>query len=296
MPPLWLQHQQSHARPYAEWWTRRHHCSDVVLGQSRVVDKTDDTVQHSSATSQPAIIDHLKGNTVKLLRSLSIGAILALALAGVAYAYPSGSDANHPENWENQFDVPAACTKYEPGDQSAPGEWYAKDGFIPDSGLVALILKAATYNDVFVAPVGGNLYLTHTGQDISHIIVCVPKEVPSSTPSSEPSSAPSEAPPTPSVEPSTQPSATPSVEPTPTPSPSTSPSETPAPSSTPSTPTPTPTSSTPATPPTVTVTAPPTDTSPDAAPTPSSNVWIVVLVAALGGLIGSLLMARPRRR
>jgi len=210
---------------------------------------------------------------LKLIRTAAVlGAVLAIALAGSASAYPGGSDGNHAENWENQFDVPATCVKYEPFDQSAPVDlWVGTDGVVLSPGdYVALILKSALVNDVFVDPTPGNLYLTASNKDISHIIVCTPKEVePSATPSVEPS-----------VEPSPTPSAEPSVEPTPLPSPSTSPSETPAPSSTPSSPTPTPTTSS-SVPPVVTVTAPPTDTEPTTTPSAPSN-GTLFLLAAIG--------------
>ena len=192
---------------------------------------------------------------------------LALVLAGSVSAYPGGSDANHASNWDNQFAVPATCVKYGPGDELAPGQWYSKDGFIPDAGLVALILKSSTVNDVFVNPIVGNVYVTTGLKDISHIIICTLKEVtPSATPSATPPT-PSDTP-TPSATQSSAPSG--SATPTPTSTPPASPSPTSIPSTNPTpipstdpepTPSPTPApSKTPTASPTPAITLPPTDT------------------------------------
>jgi hypothetical protein len=36
-------------KPLGDWWKRRHHCSDVVLGASHGVDKTHDTRVQSAS-------------------------------------------------------------------------------------------------------------------------------------------------------------------------------------------------------------------------------------------------------
>lgn len=217
-------------------------------------------------------------------RILSIGtvlaAVLAIALTGSAYA----TDTNQPEYWEAQFD--ATCVKYEPGDQSAPVDFWFSDGVVLSPGeYVALILKSALDNDVYASPSAGPLYVTKSGKDISHIIVCTPKEV-------EPSPTPE---PTPTPTPSPTPSPTPTPTPTPSPSPSSSPepssTPTPAPSATPSVPADTPTPTAP------TLTAPPTDTAPAAGASATTGSLAFPLLVALFIIVTMLLLAKaPARR
>src|SRR4051812_26366144 len=206
---------------------------------------------HSSTEQTPSLQD-TKGASMKLRVATVLGAVLAIAFAGSAMAYPSGEDANHASNWNDQFDVPATCVKYEPGDETFPGQWYSKDGVwdLP-GGYVALILKSALVNDVFVNPTG-NLYVTTGFKDISHVILC--KEATPSTPSPAPSTEPS-------PEPSSEPSDEPTPEPSLSPSPSTSPSETPTPTASPVEASKSPEFTPP------TMTAPPTDTESAAVPT-----------------------------
>lgn len=127
-----------------------------------------------------------------------------------------------------------------------------------------------------------------------------PSPSPSATP--EPSSEPSpttEPSPTPSTSPSPQPSETPS----PTPSVTPTPEPTPSSSATPSTvPTPVPSASPtgPAVTPTPlvpTVTAPPTDTATATSVPTGTNpsVIVVILAAAIGGMLGALAIPRRRR-
>lgn len=228
--------------------------------------------------------------------ALVVATVLAIGLTGSASAYPSGSDGNHAANWNDQFSVPASCVKYEPFDESAPvALWVGNDGVVLDPGTyVALILKSALVNDAFVDPIPGNLYLTASFKDISHIIVCTPEEVTPST--------------TPSVEPSTSPSPTPTATPssTTTPTPSASPSETssPTPSTAPSpTPTLTPTNSPPPSAtnsplPSAQPTAPPTDT--EQSSVPASDGWgtlaKVIVFAAVLFWLTTLIDDRNRRR
>lgn len=46
MMPEWRR-RLAQRPPMADWYRRRHHCYDVVIGQLRDVDKRNDTVQHS---------------------------------------------------------------------------------------------------------------------------------------------------------------------------------------------------------------------------------------------------------
>lgn len=172
-----------------------------------------------------------------------IGAALLIAFAGAspAAAYPSGSDANHPSSWEDQFEHPAQCYKHEAGSNSAHGYYASAKVYVlnpfqqawPGDHWEAIIVKAGQANDVFVHPQPGN-YSALSGKNISHVIVCK-----GTTPEVTPSPSPS-------------PSATPTASPTPTPTPTNSPS----PSATPS---PTPSAS-PSSTPTPDITLPPTDT------------------------------------
>lgn len=209
-------------------------------------------------------------------RILSIGTVLAAVLAIALAGSASATDTNQTDYWEAQFD--ATCVKYEPGDQSAPVDFWFSDGVVLSPGeYVALILKSALDNDVYASPSAGPLYVTKSGKDISHIIVCTPKEV-------EPS-------PTPTPTPSPTPSPTPTPTPTPSPSPSSSPepssTPTPAPSATPSVPADTPTPTAP------TLTAPPTDTVPAAGASATTGSLAFPLLVALTML---LLAKAPARR
>lgn len=215
-------------------------------------------------------------------RILSIGTVLAAVLAIALAGSASATDTNQTDYWEGQYD--ATCVKYEPGDQSAPVDFWFSDGVVLSPGeYVALILKSALVNDVFEDPTPGNLYMTRSGKDISHIIVCTPKEV-------EPSPTP---------EPTPTPSPTPSPTPTPTPTPSPSPSSSPEPSSTP-TPAPSATPSVPAdtpTPTAPTLTAPPTDTVPAAGASATTGSLAFPLLVALFLIATMPLLAKaPARR
>lgn len=184
---------------------------------------------------------------MKVIRSLAIGAMLVLALAGVAMA-GGDSDANHPGYWGDN------CVKFEAGDGAFPGDWVGTNGVsLMPGDYTLLVLKSALVNDEFPNPIPGNLYLTKSGKDISHVILCMKETQPSDTP--EPSDAPSPTPsvePTPTPEPSMTPSPTPSETTTPTPSPSGTPVPTVSPSTAPTPPAATPN-----------LTMPPTDTESD---------------------------------
>lgn len=213
-----------------------------------------------------------------------LGGLLAAIL--LMAAYPTGSDANHPQNWENQFPHPAQCYKHEAGDNSAHGYYVGKKKFVlnvfnqswPGDHWEALIIKSGTVNDVFVHPVAGVQYAAVSGKDISHVIVCkgtTPQPTPTPTPEVTPS-------PTPTPTPTFTPSPTPSASPTPTPTPTVTPSPTPTPTVSPS-PTPEVTPSfTPSPSSTPKPTLPPTDTSDqsDDLSGPPAVLAVLVLIAA----------------
>lgn len=194
--------------------------------------------------------------------ALTLALVAMVGLAGNVSAYPSGSAANHPGNWNNQFDHPAQCYKHE--GNSAHGSFSRSDKFFtlaafnqawPGDHWEALIIKAGTVNDVFVHPTAGVLYSAVSGKGISHVIVCkgtTPDPTPTPTPTTEP---------TPTPTPEVTPSATPEPTPSPTPEPSEQPSESPSP-----TPTPEP-SSTPTASPSV---EPSDEPSPEPSTTPSA--------------------------
>lgn len=224
---------------------------------------------------------------MKRLRRAVATVVVALTLMA---AYPSGSDANQPANWEGVFPHPAQCYKHEAGVNSEHGNYAsAGKGFVlnpfnqgwPGDHWEALIIKAGQTNAVYVHPNAGTLYLdgNNPHKTISHVIVCkgtTPEVTPSSSPSVTPTPTPTPSPtptPTPTATPSPSPSptSTPTATSTPTPSPtptptftnSTPPSETPSP--TPSASTSVPPTSTPSSPPTTPKpTLPPTDTLPTA--------------------------------
>lgn len=299
--PEWRRLQLAKAKPYGDWWRERHHCSDgVVLGQSWGVDKSDDTVPHSAPDL--SVINHLKENTVKMLRSLAAGVLLTLAFAGAALAATSLHQT--PPIDATQFTQD--CEGVTVADGKVLWHFVLTQTEADESMLTATfgypvfdkaVLSSKNSGGVLhfnvttdqgvvllgaVATADGNLL------NLSHVCIGGPTSTPSSPPS-----------PTPSVEPSVEPSASPSDEPTP--SPSTSPSETPSPSSTPSPtePTPSATPSTSTTPPVVTMTAPPTDTeSPRETTGHGSNPsWLTVLFFTVAAfLTGGAVYNRRQRR
>lgn len=217
-----------------------------------------------------------------------LGVLLALALlllsAGAVLAYPTGSDANQPGNWEDQFPHPAKCFKHEAGDSGAHGffsadnktytlntfdqSWYGNhwEAIIVAAGA----LDSPDRNQVTVHPSAGAGYQWSGGaKTISHVIVCKgdrPEQTPEPTPRPTPQPTPEPTPePTPRPTPEPTPEPTPSPTPRPTPEPSPTPVPTPGPTGTPE-PTPSPTpdvtpgpSATPAGTPGPTLTPEPTD-------------------------------------
>lgn len=185
-----------------------------------------------------------RGAAVKVLAVFGLLALLltafSVATVDATGQYPTGPDANQPENWEDVFEHPAQCYKHEAGQNSAHGS-YSRDGKTftlnafnqdwPGDHWEAIIvsagkLRAADRNQVTVHPAAGTYQWSGGEKGISHVIVCKgkkpkPTPTPVPTPTATPTPVPMDTPtpdPTPSQPAPSQPEASqsqPDVTPTP---------------------------------------------------------------------------------
>lgn len=202
---------------------------------------------------------------------------------------PHGSAANQPGNWKSwlvgQGYANVSCAKT---DNLKQKTWTV------GGGILLLVLKGGTVNEVVWSPASGVPYGLSSGKNLSHVITCegmtgssptpsespspTPTETPTETPTQTPTETPTESPTgTPTETPSETPTESPTESPSPTPteSPTQTPTETPSetPTQTPSqspTPTPTPTE-TPSPSPTPSDTPSPTPTGTSTTSSPSST-------------------------
>ena len=115
--------------------------------------------------------------TQRILGTVVMIATLFYILAASAVAAPE-LGPNQPEYWETRGEHPSTCYKHE-GDSNhgnvGPSNTVTLNTFDqswPGDHWETLVIKYATFNDVYQHPSAGVPYVTGTEQDVSHWIVC----------------------------------------------------------------------------------------------------------------------------
>lgn len=119
-------------------------------------------------------------------------AIAIAAMAALLFTTQAGAVApnlNDPAYWETQTEHPSQCFKHEAGDQTAHGAIGPADTVTlatfnqawPGDHWELLVIKYATFNDVYHHPTANQAYQTGTEQDVSHWIVCKGETPPDTT-------------------------------------------------------------------------------------------------------------------
>ena len=112
---------------------------------------------------------------------------------GVDVANDGSAGTNDPEYWEDERPSPLppstgeSCTK-----EDGSGSQWSGDTFIATSAYSQIVLKFSTINTPFYDVEVGDVLVTHTNQDISHVILCTGGSSTTTTSTSTPPCVPAE--------------------------------------------------------------------------------------------------------